>query len=163
MPQQINLVWPYLGIYLPSAIFWPVFLFSTSINRIVIKSNRRERVGIGDFFLPYFSVQNVQNVNVTIQCTLAIYPDNTLSYNSERVIVDRLFHAHVSTISPGTRCFDYSYIHIDHIDWQRWPDLADTHRDLTLRETLPTNSWNCLRSIQLGTILYYLIYPTGQH
>ena len=43
--------------------------------------------GIGDFFLQYFSVQNVQNVNVTIQCTLAIYSDNTLSYNSERVIV----------------------------------------------------------------------------
>ena len=33
--------------------------------------------GIGDFFLQYFSVQNVQNVNVTIQCTLAIYSDNT--------------------------------------------------------------------------------------
>ena len=30
----------------------------------------------------------MQNVNVTIQCTLAIYYDNTSSYNSESVIVD---------------------------------------------------------------------------
>ena len=37
--------------------------------------NRRDGAGIGDFFLQYFSVQNVQNVNVTIQCTLAIYSD----------------------------------------------------------------------------------------
>ena len=77
----------YFGIYSPSAIFRPVFLFSTSINRFVIKSNRRDGAEIGDFFLQYFSVQNVQNVNVTIQYTLAIYYDNTLSYNSERVIV----------------------------------------------------------------------------
>ena len=75
------------GMYSSSAIFRPVFLFSTSINRFVIKSNWRDGAGIGDFFLQYFSVQNVQNVNVTIQCILAIYSDNTLSYNSERVIV----------------------------------------------------------------------------
>ena len=70
-------------------LFRPIFLFSTSINRFVIKSNtcRRNGAEIGDFFLQYFSVQNVPNVNVTIPCTLAIYSDNTLSYDSERVIV----------------------------------------------------------------------------
>ena len=40
-------------------LFRPIFLFSTSINRFVIKSNRRDGAEIGDFFLQYFSVQNV--------------------------------------------------------------------------------------------------------
>ena len=62
-------------------LFWDIFAFRyfptgrfpLLHNRFVIKSNRRDGAGIGDFFLQYFSVQNMQNVNVNIQCTLAIF------------------------------------------------------------------------------------------